>query len=209
MYAWKASYLRGERSPRIRPLAVAPRESTRRDRRMPMPTTRRGRYLYYQARYKRRLRRLYKSGARGLPFSHCQHNYRYEFERGDLQSPKRYPKVWWTAENPFLFPLPDDVKGGKGVWPVHRLHGYTDHDHDPPYHNQDKSTLWAFRRIHKVPKPRHCSHVYEGPLIVPPGEMTPEQWAPFWKWEYYPSGQRNPYWDQRPGGDDYMPPFGS
>lgn len=167
---------------------------------MPMPTTRRGRYLFYQERYRRRLKRLRKKGGNPGALSNHQHAYKYEFPLQRMQFPKLYPKYWWTEANPFVTGLIDDEKGGYKVWPVHRAGPPIDDDHTPPYHNHVAVVGWMARRIRYVPKVRTATRVYVGPKPGPPDTSADLWWMQWYRGKFYPSGQANPLWELMPPG---------
>lgn len=127
---------------------------------MPLPTTRRGRYLYYQARYRKRLAMAKNRRRRGTAAGH--HLTQRERDLSGLvkQAPKRSPKIVGAFADPNYYA---DVEyresTGWGVPPVWALIG------DAPLlvvvHRDHFAAVGAVkRRMRRVPRLRRLPMKY-------------------------------------------------
>ena len=161
---------------------------------MPMPTTRRGRYLVYRKRQKQRRRRAARSHASlGHHFlygtGHVTRRGRILADYG-MQVPKVYPREPTHYHRNLHINLLWNVRPAYKVWgipsAISRPVGIEPHHYHPDFNWQNVFK----RRVKSCPKLRHLAL---SPYRFNKADLPTEA---FYHWPYYPSGEMS-YWLRR------------
>lgn len=154
-----------------------------------MPTTRRGRYLFYRARAKRRHKRIYACLSRPDPDAHAQAARSYDTSGLEMQFVKVGGPKYVQSPRPFHFwLLTGRVKPDYKLWGV--VPSLVPHSPfwSPKTSFRSPVTFYAFRRVHHVPRLKHLPiRPYRFPIAAV------DKFS-FYPWKFYPSGQYNPRW---------------
>jgi hypothetical protein len=157
-----------------------------------MPTTRRGRFLHYKKRQRRRLRRCdrrYSSdGTGGMGRTRHETQRAFDLSGFDKQQPRTYPirervyapvpsdSVFWRVPpSAGVFGVPD-LPFVQTLWPY------------PPAHPRGPIHNYYEKRMKSVPR---LKYIPKKPYLFPPGAVPVEKMYPG---QFYPSGQPNPHW---------------
>jgi hypothetical protein len=154
---------------------------------MPMPTTRRERYLYYRARAWKRHRRNEKRASRASIFSGGLTGRQRDLSGCVVQLPPIHaPKYVQSPRPPHFWEMPGRIKPDFQLWGVVPQ----THPRDPSWaadtHFRRAFMFYAFRRVKHVRRLKHYPWLpYKQPLSAVP-------WWASYPFEFYPSGRPNP-----------------
>lgn len=154
---------------------------------MPMPTTRRGRFIFYRDRAQRRHTRIWKDHWRPSLHGHGFTSRGWDTTGFRFQFPKSFGPKYVQSPRPTTFWLPSGV-----IKPKYKLFPFVPVPFPKPFWWGPK-THWTsahagfwHRRIHHVPPLKHVPRLpYRYPISV----IGPFMGYPF---TTYPSGQPNP-----------------
>lgn len=154
---------------------------------MKMPTTRRGRYIFYRQRARRRRRRLETKLSRPGAHARRQAARMLDARSAPMQVEKLHGlKYVISPRPPFFWLVAGRVKPDRGVWGVVPNLFPPFGSWGPNTHFREPTTFYAFRRVHHLPRLKHLPRL---PYPFPISALDPFQFYPY---PVYPSGHLNP-----------------
>lgn len=168
---------------------------------MPMPTTRRGRYLYYRSRHLSKLTQCHNGRPRGgLGGKHRLSRGHDQRPFGKQASRIRYPLGPWFPGIWAAYPDDDPHKGIYRRPGIIEDFGHPDVSEGPNTHQRSANFSYYERRVKRMP-PLHI--VPLRPVIALP---SGDWYQHYYPWFRYPSGQLNPNWWKGVDDDGNPPP---
>jgi hypothetical protein len=154
---------------------------------MPMPTTRRGRYLFYRSRARRRRDRAWGRGPVLSNATRRKAGRRFDLSLFRKQVVQDTPllRVAPPRGEPF-WEVAGRTKPGRGVWGVVPWPWWFGPLDPTAFHYREPWVGYHHRRLLSLPRLRHL------PKLPYPFEIDDLLWWEFYPWSIYPSGRPNP-----------------
>lgn len=158
---------------------------------VPMPTTRRGRFLFYRDRAMRRVRKAWKRRAFTFalptdPYFHKAGTRGFDLSGFTVQVPLTDYDPVGTVFPPGTWSVSWLIRPSRGVWGVLISPGVYD-PLRPGNHAPDARQGYSVRRVLSVPRLKHI------PRTGFAGPYDPARAGDYWPFHTYPSGRINPY----------------